>query len=230
MRYCGRPSSRGSQPMPAFWVSPKMSPLGRSRSISAVRGRRPRGPGDALFTSKRSLVDSTMSVKPRARDLVLMRQARRRRVPCRLLHCQYWPSLRSSECVDSIQARTSHGGLRHCPRGARVAYHRPPLMSRLFRFAPDVTAGSISALVTLSYSISYAVLIFSGPTLEPFLARGFHVALVVALKSSFPAAIAGPDSNASAILAVMAAGLTRALAGTPGERVASSVVLMLILT
>jgi SulP family sulfate permease len=111
-------------------------------------------------------------------------------------------------------------------------------MSRLFRFAPDVTAGSISALVTLSYSISYAVLIFSGPTLEPFLARGFHVALVaaalvalvVALKSSFPAAIAGPDSNASAILAVMAAGLTRALAGTPGERVASSVVLMLILT
>ena len=111
-------------------------------------------------------------------------------------------------------------------------------MSRLFRFAPDVTAGSISALVTLSYSISYAVLIFSGPTLEPFLARGFHaalvaaalIALVVALKSSFPAALAGPDSNASAILAVMAAGLTRALAGTPGERVASSVVLMLILT
>src|SRR5262245_18069427 len=111
-------------------------------------------------------------------------------------------------------------------------------MSRLFRFAPDVTAGSISALVTLSYSISYAVLIFSGPTLEPFLARGFHaalvaaalVALVVALKSSFPAAIAGPDSNASAILAVMAAGLTRALADTPGERVASRVVLMLILT
>ena len=111
-------------------------------------------------------------------------------------------------------------------------------MSRLFRFAPDVTAGSISALVTLSYSISYAVLIFSGPTLEPFLARGFHVALVaaalvalvVALKSSFPAALAGPDSNASAILAVRAAGLTRALAGTPGERVASSVVLMLILT
>jgi len=111
-------------------------------------------------------------------------------------------------------------------------------MSRLFRFAPDVTAGSISALVTLSYSISYAVLIFSGPTLEPFLARGFHaalvaaalVALVVALKSSFPAAIAGPDSNASAILAVMAAGVTRTLADTLGERVASSVVLMLILT
>src|SRR5262249_33764978 len=178
MRYCGRPSSRGSQPMPAFWVSPKMSPLGRSRSISAVRGRRPRGPGAALFTSKRSLVDSTISVKPRARDLVLMRQARRRRVPCRLLHCQSWPSLRSGGCVVGIQPRRSHGGPRHCPRGARVAYHRPPLMSRLFRFAPDVTAGSISALVTLSYSISYAVLIFSGPTLEPFLALGCPACIV----------------------------------------------------
>ena len=44
------------------------------------------------------------------------------------------------------------------------------LMPRLLRFAPDVTAGSVSALVTLSYSVSYAVLIFSGPTLEPFLA------------------------------------------------------------
>jgi SulP family sulfate permease len=92
-------------------------------------------------------------------------------------------------------------------------------MPRLLRLAPDVTAGSISALVTLSYSVSYAVLIFSGPTLEPFLARGFRaalvaaalVALVVAVKSSFPFAIAGPDSNASAILAVMAAGLTHVL-------------------
>ena len=110
-------------------------------------------------------------------------------------------------------------------------------MPRLLRFAPDVTAGSVSALVTLSYSVSYAVLIFSGPTLEPFLARGFRaalvaaalVALVVAMKSSFPFAIAGPDSNASAILAVMAAGLTHALieARVPGEQVANAVVLML---
>jgi SulP family sulfate permease len=113
-------------------------------------------------------------------------------------------------------------------------------MARLFQFAPDVTAGSVSALVTLSYSVSYAVLIFSGPTLEPFLARGFRtalvaaalVALVVALKSSFPFAIAGPDSNASAILAVMAASLTLTLveAQLPGERVANTVVLMLVLT
>ncbi len=113
-------------------------------------------------------------------------------------------------------------------------------MARLLRLAPDVTAGSVSALVTLSYSVSYAVLVFSGPTLEPFLAKGFRaalvaaalIALVVALKSSFPFAIAGPDSNSSAILAVMAAGLTHNLteAHVSGERVANAVVLMLALT
>ncbi len=53
-------------------------------------------------------------------------------------------------------------------------------MARLLRLAPDVTAGSVSALVTLSYSVSYAVLVFSGPTLEPFLAKGFRAALVAA--------------------------------------------------
>jgi SulP family sulfate permease len=113
-------------------------------------------------------------------------------------------------------------------------------MARLLRLAPDVTAGSVSALVTLSYSVSYAVLVFSGPTLEPFLAKGFRaalvaaalIALVVALKSSFPFAIAGPDSNSSAILALMAAGLTHNLteAHVSGERVANAVVLMLALT
>src|SRR5262249_41434172 len=113
-------------------------------------------------------------------------------------------------------------------------------MARLLRFAPDVTAGSIPAPVTLTYPTSYAAPISSGPPLDPSLARGFHaalvaaalVALVVALKSSFPAAIAGPDSNASAILAVMAAGLTRALGDmhVAGDRIANSVALMLVLT
>ncbi len=51
---------------------------------------------------------------------------------------------------------------------------------RLARVVPDLAAGSVSALVTLSYSISYAALIFSGPTLEPFVAAGLHVALIAA--------------------------------------------------
>jgi SulP family sulfate permease len=102
---------------------------------------------------------------------------------------------------------------------------------------PDLAAGSVSALVTLSYSVSYAALIFSEPTLEPFLSAGLHVALLaaslvallVAISSSIPFAIAGPDSNATAILAVMATSLTGVLAarGISGHRAATAVVLML---
>src|SRR6267142_2243545 len=51
IRNCGLPSSRGSQPMPAFWVRPKMSPLGLSRSCSAVIGSAPCGPAPAVTTS-----------------------------------------------------------------------------------------------------------------------------------------------------------------------------------
>ena len=108
---------------------------------------------------------------------------------------------------------------------------------RLARLVPDLAAGSVSALVTLSYSISYAALIFSGPTLEPFVAAGLHVALIaaavvalaVALLSSVPFAIGGPDSNATAILAIMAAGLTGALsaAGVAAEHAALAVIWML---
>jgi SulP family sulfate permease len=108
---------------------------------------------------------------------------------------------------------------------------------RLARVVPDLAAGSVSALVTLSYSISYAALIFSGPTLEPFVAAGLHVALiaaavvalVVALLSSAPFAIGGPDSNATAILAVMAASLTGTLtaAGITGGHAAAAVIWML---
>src|SRR5215475_6598388 len=101
----------------------------------------------------------------------------------------------------------------------------------------DLPAGAVAALVTLSYSISYAALIFSGSALEPFLSSGLHAALiaatvqamVVALASSLPFAIAGPDSNATAILAVMAAGLAAAgsTSFVAGERLAPTVLLVL---
>jgi len=102
---------------------------------------------------------------------------------------------------------------------------------------PDLAAGSVSALVTLSFSTSYAVLIFSGPALEPFLPAGLHVALitaalvgfVLALGSSVPFAVGGPDSNATAILAVMATSLSATLAarGVSRDGVAVGVLLML---
>src|SRR5689334_3084705 len=54
MRNSRPPMRAGSQPMPAFWVQPKRSPEGRSRSISGVTGRMPRGPGALERTSKRA--------------------------------------------------------------------------------------------------------------------------------------------------------------------------------
>jgi sulfate permease, SulP family len=54
------------------------------------------------------------------------------------------------------------------------------------------------------------------------------VALVVALGSSFHYAIAGRESNATAILALMASSVAAALAQrTPGEQTATSVLMML---
>src|SRR5262245_47652652 len=65
IRNCGRPSSRGSQPMPAFWVIPKMSPLGRSSSISAVRGRLPCGPTPAVSMRHSAGSESTICSNPK---------------------------------------------------------------------------------------------------------------------------------------------------------------------
>ena len=50
--------------MPASWVSPKTSPLGCSSSISAVSGRRPRGPAPAVSTSQTPPAAPTISSNP----------------------------------------------------------------------------------------------------------------------------------------------------------------------
>ncbi len=77
----------------------------------------------------------------------------------------------------------------------------------------NLTAGTVTAIVSLSFGISYGVLIFSSPELRAHAGIGMHLALmttavsalVVALGSSYKFSIAGPDSNSAAILALMAA-------------------------
>ncbi|PMS32247.1 SulP family sulfate permease [Trinickia symbiotica] len=80
--------------------------------------------------------------------------------------------------------------------------------------APNIVAGLLSGLVTLCYSIGYGSMIFSG-NLSHFVNVGMPItlvscgiiALVVALKSSLPFSIGGPDSNAVALLVGLAAGV-----------------------
>ncbi|BAS55853.1 MULTISPECIES: SulP family inorganic anion transporter [Leptolyngbya] len=87
---------------------------------------------------------------------------------------------------------------------------------------PNILAGLISGLVCVTYSLSFAALIFSG-SLSTHLSAGIYSALIsativgiaVALKSSFTCAIAGPDSNTSAILALMASAIASQLSNAP---------------
>ncbi len=76
----------------------------------------------------------------------------------------------------------------------------------------DLFGGAISGVVSIVYCVSYAAFIFSGP-LAPWLGYGIAAtfiattigALVVALRSSVPFTIAGPDSPTSVVTATLVA-------------------------
>lgn len=89
----------------------------------------------------------------------------------------------------------------------------------------DLTAGAVSTLVMLCYAMSLGTLIFSadlaryaGLGVPTALISCIVTALVIALTSSMRLNIAGPDSNATAFLAGVAAGVAssvRADGGSP---------------
>lgn len=87
-----------------------------------------------------------------------------------------------------------------------------------YSWLPDVCAGAISGLITLTYSMSYAALIFSGDLAE-FIGYGVIIAFlstavvggVSALGSSFKFTIAGPDGSAAAISAISVTAISLAL-------------------
>src|SRR5215471_19369175 len=82
----------------------------------------------------------------------------------------------------------------------------------------DVLAGALCSVLSLAYCLSYAALIFSGP-LARWLSYGIAAtflsaaiaATVIALRSSFPFAIAGPDTSTSAVTATLAAAMAAQL-------------------
>jgi SulP family sulfate permease len=80
-------------------------------------------------------------------------------------------------------------------------------------------ASAVSSALTIAFCLSYAALIFSGP-LAPWLGYGITLSFlsaavsgfVVALRSSLPFTISGPDSATSAVTATLAAGVAERLA------------------
>ena len=87
--------------------------------------------------------------------------------------------------------------------------------------AHHLFAGAICGILSIAFALSFAALIFSGP-LTPWLAYGIAASfiassiagLVVALGSSLPFSIAGPDSSTSAVTAALVAALTQHLAAS----------------
>ncbi len=82
----------------------------------------------------------------------------------------------------------------------------------------DVFAGTVCSILSIAYCLSYAALIFTGP-LEHLLSYGIAVTFlsagvggaIVALRSSLPFAVAGPDSSISVVLAALVATLIQHL-------------------
>jgi SulP family sulfate permease len=82
----------------------------------------------------------------------------------------------------------------------------------------DVFAGTICSVLSIAYCLSYAALIFTGP-LDRYLSYGIAITFlsaaiggsIVALRSSLPFAVAGPDSSISVVIAALVATIIQRL-------------------
>jgi sulfate permease, SulP family len=85
----------------------------------------------------------------------------------------------------------------------------------------DVLGGVAASVLTVTFGLSYSLLIFGGP-LAPYLSYGVAatfissavLAAVIALGSSLPFAIGGPDSSTAAMTGVLASSLVERITAT----------------
>jgi SulP family sulfate permease len=83
----------------------------------------------------------------------------------------------------------------------------------------DVLGGGAASVLTITFGLSYSLLIFAGP-LAPYLSYGVAttfissavLATVLALGSSIPFAIGGPDSSTAAMTGILASSLVERMA------------------
>ena len=83
----------------------------------------------------------------------------------------------------------------------------------------DVLGGAAASVLTATFGLSYSLLIFAGP-LSPYLSYGVAttfitsaiLAAVLALRSSFPFAIAGPETSTAAMTGILASSLVEHMA------------------
>jgi sulfate permease, SulP family len=99
----------------------------------------------------------------------------------------------------------------------------------------DVLGGSAASVLTVTFGLSYSLLIFAGP-LAPYLSYGVAstfitsavLATVIALGSSFPFAVAGPESSTAAMTGILASSLVeRIIAADPTAPLLGSILITL---
>ena len=103
----------------------------------------------------------------------------------------------------------------------------------------DLFGGLSSSIVAIAYGLSFASLIFA-PPLQPWLANGVTAtfismavcAAIMALRSSLPFAVAGPDGATSAVMATLVAALVERLEeiGPPDDLLAPIMIVLAIST
>jgi sulfate permease, SulP family len=85
----------------------------------------------------------------------------------------------------------------------------------------DVLGGAAASVLTVTFGLSYSLLIFAGP-LAPYLSYGVAatfissavLATVIALGSSLPFAVAGPESSTAAMTGILASSLVERMTAT----------------
>jgi SulP family sulfate permease len=102
----------------------------------------------------------------------------------------------------------------------------------------DILGGSAASVLTVTFGLSYSLLIFAGP-LSPYLSYGIAatfissavLAAVIALGSSLRFAIAAPDSSTAAVTGILATSLVeRVVAADPSTSLLSPVLITLCLS
>ena len=112
---------------------------------------------------------------------------------------------------------------------------RPKLPLRVV--LKDILGGSVASVLTVTFGLSYALLIFAGP-LAPYLSYGVAatfissaiLAGVIAAGSSLPFAVSGPESSTAAMTGILASSMVeRIVAANPSAPLLAPVLITLAL-
>src|SRR5271167_4715327 len=101
----------------------------------------------------------------------------------------------------------------------------------------DILGGTAASVLTVTFGLSYALLIFGGP-LAPYLSYGVAatfissaiLAGVIAVGSSLPFAVSGPESSTAAMMGILASSMVEHIAAAnPSASVLAPVLITLAL-